>query len=82
MTDRAPTPLTNIDSQNQQYKTQVLTLQEQLNLALARRYAASSEKISPNQYRLLDEAETDVEVILPERAHEATVGIPVIRYFE
>ena len=28
--------------QNQRYKAQVLTLQEQLNLALARRYAASS----------------------------------------
>ncbi len=29
------------------------------NLALARRYAASSEKISPDQYRLFDEAEAD-----------------------
>ena len=48
--------------QNQRYKAQVLTLQEQLNLALARRYAASSEKISPDQYRLFDEAETDTEV--------------------
>ncbi len=60
-----------LSSQNQQYKTQILTLQEQLNLALARRYAASSEKIAPNQYRLFDEAETDVEV-LPESA-EVTV---------
>lgn len=41
-----------------------LTLQEQLNLALARRYAASSEKISPDQYRLFDEAETDTEAPL------------------
>jgi len=48
-------------NQNQRYKAQVLTLQEQLNLALARRYAASSEKISPDQYRLFDEAETDTE---------------------
>ena len=46
-----------LSSQNQRYKAQVLTLQEQLNLALARRYAASSEKISPDQYRLFDEAE-------------------------
>ena len=37
-----------LSSENQRYKAQVLTLQEQLNLALARRYAASSEKISPN----------------------------------
>jgi len=36
-------------------------LQEQLNLAIARRYAASSEKISPDQFRLFDEAENDTE---------------------
>ncbi|MCF6226791.1 MAG: IS66 family transposase [Xanthomonadales bacterium] len=47
---------------NKHLKTQILTLQEQLNLALARRYAASSEKINPNQYRLFDEAETDQEL--------------------
>ncbi len=47
---------------NEYLKAQVLTLQEQLNLALARRYAASSEKISPDQYRLFDEAETDTGV--------------------
>ena len=50
-----------LSNQNQRYKAQVLTLQEQLNLALARRYAASSEKISPDQYRLFDEAEADTE---------------------
>lgn len=38
---------------------QILSLQEQLNLALARRYAASSEKLSPDQIRLFDEAEAD-----------------------
>ncbi|HAN69834.1 MAG TPA: IS66 family transposase [Halieaceae bacterium] len=38
---------------------QILSLQEQLNLALARRYAASSEKLSPDQIRLFDEAEVD-----------------------
>jgi transposase len=37
----------------------VLSLQEQLNLALARRYAASSEKLSPDQIYLFDEAEAD-----------------------
>jgi transposase len=55
-----------LSKQNQRYKTQVLTLQEQLNLALARRYAASSEKISPDQYRLFDEAEVDTEAEPPE----------------
>ena len=45
---------------NTQLEAQVLTLQEQLNLALARRYAASSEKIAANQLRLFDEAEVDI----------------------
>ena len=49
---------------NKHLKAQVLTLQEQLNLALARRYAASSEKISPDQYHLFDEAEADTEIAL------------------
>jgi transposase len=53
-------------SENQQYKHQVLTLQEQLNLAIARRYAASSEKISANQLRLFDEAELDAGTDIPE----------------
>lgn len=44
---------------NQHYKAQVVSLQEQLNLALARRYAASSEKVSPDQLWIFDEAELD-----------------------
>jgi len=51
-----------VTRENKGLKARVLTLQEQLNLALARRYAASSEKISPDQYRLFDEAETEVEI--------------------
>lgn len=43
---------------------QIISLQEQLNLALARRYAASSEKLSPDQIRLFDEAEVDAEASL------------------
>jgi len=50
-----------IVQENEGLKVRVLTLQEQLNLALARRYAASSEKISPDQYRLFDEAEADTQ---------------------
>ena len=52
-----------LTTENQHYKTQVLTLQEQLNLALAKRYAASSEKISPDQVCMFDEAEADVPSI-------------------
>ena len=48
-------------TENQRYKVQVLTLTEQLNLALARRYAASSEKLSPDQICLFDEAELEGE---------------------
>lgn len=61
-----------IVQENEGLKARVLTLQEQLNLALARRYAASSEKVSPDQIRLFDEAEADTqaepeddEVIVP-----------------
>jgi transposase len=52
-----------LTTENQYYKTQVLTLTEQLNLALARRYAASSEKISPDQVLMFDEAEVEVEAV-------------------
>jgi transposase len=51
-----------LTTENQRYRTQVLTLTEQLNLALARRYAASSEKLSPDQICLFDEAELDGDV--------------------
>jgi len=50
---------TQLQAENHQYQTQILSLQEQLNLALARRYAASSEKIAANQLRLFDEAEVE-----------------------
>ncbi len=46
-------------ARNQQLQCKVNLLQEQLNLALARRYAASSEKLSPEQVSLFDEAESD-----------------------
>lgn len=48
-----------LQQENQRISAQVLSLQEQLNLALAKRYAASSEKISPDQIRLFDEAEQE-----------------------
>ncbi len=51
-------------ARNARLESKVLTLQEQLNLALARRYAASSEKLSPDQIRLFNEAELDAEVEL------------------
>ena len=46
-----------LSEQNQQYKSQVVLLQEQLNIALAKRFASRSEQLSPDQLRLFDEAE-------------------------
>ncbi|PKL94493.1 MAG: IS66 family transposase, partial [Gammaproteobacteria bacterium HGW-Gammaproteobacteria-8] len=44
---------------NEQLNARIILLQEQLNLALAKRYAASSEKVSADQIRLFDEAEVE-----------------------
>jgi len=52
-----------VDQKNEQLTARVLSLQEQLNLALARRYAASSEKLSPDQICMFDEAELDGEAV-------------------
>jgi len=64
--------------ENCRIKAEVLSLQEQLNLALARRYAASSEKISPDQIRLFDEAEADSEA--QERAGSAQEMVVVAEH--
>lgn len=66
-----------LESENQQYKHQVLTLQEQLNLAIARRYAASSEKISADQLRLFDEAELDTGMDVPtDECEDDSITVP------
>lgn len=58
------------------FEVKVSLLQGQLNLALARRYAASSEKLSPDQIRLFDEAEVEQATEIDE-VHEAeAVTIP------
>jgi transposase len=63
-----------LTTENQHYKAQVLTLTEQLNLALARRYAASSEKLSPDQIRLFDEAEAEAQAAAP--TEDETISVP------
>lgn len=60
---------------NAQLQTRVVILQEQLNLALARRYAARSEKTSPDQVRLFDEAEVDTRMAKADAADVDTVNI-------
>jgi len=61
-------------ARNEQLQSKVVSLQEQLNLALARRYAASSEKLSPDQIRLFDEAEAETQASAP--AEDETVTVP------
>ena len=48
-----------VEQKNEHLTARVFALTEQLNLALARRYAASSEERLPDQIRLFDEAELD-----------------------
>ena len=50
--------IAELEQQNARQSDRIVTLQEQLNLALARRFAARSEKLSPDQIRLFDEAES------------------------
>ena len=61
-------------ARNGQLESRVVILTEQLNLALARRYAASSEKIAPDQIRLFDEAE--VEARSAASFEDETVTVP------
>ena len=65
------------DQENMRLGAKVLSLQEQLNLALARRYAASSEKLSPDQIYLFDEAEADALADLIEKdGQDEEVEVP------
>jgi len=65
--------------ENDTLKSKVIILQEQLNLAIARRFAASSEKISPDQVLLFDEAESDLllhDANIDESSSEDSIVIP------
>ncbi len=63
-------------ARNEQLQSKVVILQEQLNLALARRYAASSEKISPDQIRLFNEAEANGEADATTDVDDDVVIVP------
>lgn len=65
---------TQLLAENQRIKTQVLLLQERLNIALAQRYAAHSEKCSPDQIRLFNEAEADADAPADEDATSITIA--------
>ena len=57
--------------ENQQYQSQVIVLQEQLNIALAKRFASRSEQLSPDQIRLFDEAESTADKTVEMDAEES-----------
>jgi transposase len=57
-----------------EYETELQRLREQLNLLLAKRYGPSSEKLSPDQLSLFNEAELDTDTP-PEREPAATVPV-------
>ncbi len=72
-----------LTAENQRLTARAAHLQEQLNLALARRYAARSE-VSPDQIRLFDEAEADTDGsaanVLPEAPETETPGTRVAEH--
>ena len=68
-----------ISKENVALKSKVSSLQEQLNLAIARRYAASSEKISPDQVRLFDETESSLLIddeSIDDSSSEESITVP------
>jgi hypothetical protein len=64
------------ESENVRLGAKIISLQEQLNLALARRYAASSEKLSPDQVSLFDEAECDADLEVGVDEEDDTIIVP------
>ncbi|MHB8388892.1 MAG: IS66 family transposase [Acidobacteriaceae bacterium] len=70
-----------LTEERDRYSARAAHLQEQLNLALARRYAARSE-VSPDQIRLFDEAERDVAAaeVLPEAPETEAPGTHVAEH--
>ncbi len=66
----------DLTQDNTRKSAQIVSLQEQLNLALARRYATSSEKLSPDQIRLFDEAEAEAAQHSEEPAANDRIEVP------
>ena len=60
-----------LTEENQRYQSRVVLLQEQLTLALAKRFASRSEQLSPDQIRLFDEAESTSTTDLGEETDNA-----------
>jgi transposase len=59
-------------AREREYETELQCLREQLNLLLAKRFAPSSEKVSPDQLCLFNEAELDTA---PAQEPVATIAV-------
>lgn len=71
--------IAELEQQNERQSARILTLQEQLNLALARRFAARSEKLPPDQIRLFDEAEALADTVCADNDEDNGVDVPAHR---
>jgi len=66
---------TQLLTENRRIRLEVQLLQEKLNIALAKRYAASSEQCAPDQIRLFNEAEVDAPTDLVEAENASAVTV-------
>ena len=62
-------------AREREYETEIRRLREQLNLLLAKRFGPSSERCSPDQLRLFNEAEADAAILPEEQPAEEAVPV-------
>lgn len=65
----------DVEQHNSELSTKVVILQEQLNVALAKRFASRSEQVSPDQIKLFDATEASSEDET-EAIEESAVEVP------
>ncbi len=73
--DTLPDDVAELQALVRRQAEQIETLQEQLRLALHKRFGRSSEKTSPDQLRLFNEAEVEAQSAAPAEDDE-TVSVP------
>ena len=75
-TDNLPNDIEALKALVRQQQIQIVTLQEKLNLALAKRFGPSSEKSDKQQLGLFNEAEAAVDTGQDEEPVEQTLSVP------
>ena len=73
--EQLSTQVVDVEQRNDALSAKVVILQEQLNVALAKRFASRSEQLSPDQIGLFDAAETSADEE-GEVADAETVEVP------